>query len=515
MNEELPSVARADVDNDGPPSAGGDLPSPASSAACARSDVIVESLAERVSGSSQRHAPIDLLDLAYELANKPELEQNTNCHAASDTPGEHNRLEPQLLPAERLTLDISSHAYTEPSSLVTAHFKENERLRATASNRPLSEGDTRPISDILTDISGNFQESTFFGQSHWMKVMEPYEALGDANTTLNPATDRVEVNKSTELYKTINELKTVGRILKSARMLLPTISLEAVDSLPLKATCDILVDGYLRTFEGVFRVLHVPSFRKEYEAYWSGRITDKPSVLNIMLAAESWLAAPHAKSRLNMAGLQIQILVLVAKQVCNVEGDHVWIAAGALLRTAMYLGLHRDPSYFGKINTFHAVIRRRLWATVLELTVQSSMDMGMPPMISAQDYDTKPPSNVNDEDLREQGEDPLNAKPPDVCTDCSIHIAFTGTLALRLEFVHLINHLRFVLPYSECLRFGKELTILCQSRTDFFRDTLRHGASITPFQIKLHDALVRRFTLGLHRPYFTKAKDNPQYHFSQ
>ncbi|KAJ4337795.1 hypothetical protein N0V95_008227 [Ascochyta clinopodiicola] len=372
--------------------------------------------------------------------------------------------------------------------------------------------------------------------------MEPYEALGDANTIVNPATDRVEVNKSTELYKTVNELKTVGRILKSARVLLPTISPETVDSLPPKTTCDVLVDGYLRTFEGVFRVLHVPSFRKEYEDYWSGRITDKPSVLlKIMLvcaigvpfysgvdqprlrvtcakwiqAAESWLAAPHAKSRLNMAGLQIQILVLLAKQICNVEGDHVWIAAGALLRTAMYLGLHRDPSYFGKINTFHVEMRRRLWATVMELTVQSSMDMGMPPMISVQDYDTRPPSNVNDEDLHEQGDAPLSVKPLDVCTDCSIQSAFTDTLSLRLEFVRLINHLRFDLPYPECLRLGRELTTLCQSRTDFFRNALSHGANITPFQIKLHDALVRRFTLGLHRPYFAKAKENPQYHFSR
>lgn len=372
--------------------------------------------------------------------------------------------------------------------------------------------------------------------------MNQYEALGDANTVVNPATDRVEVDKSTELYKTVNELKTMGRALKTARMLLPIISSEALNSLPSRLTCDALLDRYLRTFEGVFRVLHVPSFCKEYDDYWSGKAQGKPSVLlKIMLvcaigvpfytgvdqpqlrvacakwiqAAENWLAAPHAKSRLNMAGLQIQILLLLAKQVCNIEGDHIWIPAGALLRTAMYLGLHRDPSYFGKINTFHAEMRRRLWATVLELTTQSSMDMGMPPMISVQDYDTKPPSNVNDENLQEHDGMPLNIRSLDVCTDCSIQIAFAESLPIRLEIIRLINNLRFDLSYFECLRLGRELTELCQSKTQFFKNALSNGANIAPFQIKLLDSLVRRFVLGLHRPYFAKAKDNPQYHFSR
>ena len=54
----------------------------------------------------------------------------------------------------------------------------------------------------------------------------------------------------------------------------------------------------------------------------------------------------------------------------------------------MHLGLHRDPSHFGKIGVFHGELRRRLGVTVLEITVQSSLDMGMPPLITANDYDT-------------------------------------------------------------------------------------------------------------------------------
>ena len=340
----------------------------------------------------------------------------------------------------------------------------------------------------------------------------------------------------------MNELKAMARVIKSARMLLPSIAPEALNSLPSKATCDILACCYFRTFEGVFRVLHRPSFQKEYDDHWSSRSQSKTSVLlKIMLvcaigipfytgpdqpqlrvvcatwiqAAESWLAAPHAKSRLNMAGIQIQILVLLAKQVCNVEGDHVWISAGSLLRTAMYLGLHRDPAHFAKIKPFHVEMRRRLWATVVELTVQSSLDMGMPPMLSEHDYDTKPPSNLDDCDMGEEDDDLDCIQPLDVYTDCSIQIAFAESLPIRLETVRLINSLQFDLAYRECLRIGTELARLCETKTCFFKKAFKEGCNITPFQIKLLDSLVRRFVLSLHRPFFAKAKDDPQYHYSR
>lgn len=41
------------------------------------------------------------------------------------------------------------------------------------------------------------------------------------------------------------------------------------ESIPARAICDQAIDGYLRTFEPMFRILHVPSFMKEYESYWA------------------------------------------------------------------------------------------------------------------------------------------------------------------------------------------------------------------------------------------------------
>jgi hypothetical protein len=334
----------------------------------------------------------------------------------------------------------------------------------------------------------------------------------------------------------------MARIIKSSRLLQPSVSQEVHDSIPPREVCDSLVECYIRTFEGVFRVLHVPSFRKEYEAFWNGINPEKPSLIfKILLvcaigvpfydtpdqpllrgacakwiqAATQWLSGPHGKTRLNMAGLQIQILTLIARQMCSIDGDHIWIPAGSLLRAAMHLGLHRDPSHFSKISVYHREMRRRLWATVLEITAQSSLDMGMPPMISINDYDTEPPSNINDEDINESSDTLLDEKPPTEYTDSSIQIAFTETLPVRLEIIRLINNLRFDLSYEDVLKIGTELNDACRNQTLFFKSALNAGYKITPFQIKMTDTLVRRFVLCLHRPYFAKAKENPQYHYSR
>lgn len=36
-------------------------------------------------------------------------------------------------------------------------------------------------------------------------------------------------------------------------------------TIPEKAICDDLIHGYLRTFESMYQIIHVPTFWKEYE----------------------------------------------------------------------------------------------------------------------------------------------------------------------------------------------------------------------------------------------------------
>lgn len=322
----------------------------------------------------------------------------------------------------------------------------------------------------------------------------------------------------------------------------PSPLLDILPSIPPREACDQLVQCYFRTFESVLRVLHVPTFFRDYEEYWKDPPSAKPSVtIKILLvcaigttfytgdeqrrlrssasqwiqATEYWMSSPHEKSRLNLTGIQIHILLLLARQMCSIDGDLIWMPAGTLLRSAMHCGLHRDPSHFPKISPFHIEMRRRLWATVLEITVQSSLDIGMPPMISSDDFDTLPPSNINDDDIGDGESEPPRPRPLTEFTQTSMQIALNETLPLRLEITRLVNSLRSDISYDDTLRLSGELTNVCRSKALLFQGFLASSHAINQFQVQLIDVLVRRFILALHYPFFAKAKIDPRFYYSR
>ena len=301
--------------------------------------------------------------------------------------------------------------------------------------------------------------------------------------------------------------------------------------------------AYLRTFETVYRVLHTPTFQQEYHQYWiNPRATNDAFIIKLLLvmaigtcfhqdsvnamslrassskwiyAAQTWLISPSEKSRINLNGLQIQCLLLLARQTNAIGGDLVWISAGSLVRTAIQMGLHRDPAHIPKIPVFHAEMRKRLWATVMEIVVQSSMDSGGPPLISCQDFDCPLPSNIDDYQIDEAARVPPVAKPSEVMTQTSVQIALRKSLPLRLEVAKLVNDFRSEPTFEEVLRLSAELTSVYRFSSLFSSSPRTDRAQPSIFQTRLLDLLTHRFLFALHRPFALKARINPKYYFSR
>lgn len=142
-------------------------------------------------------------------------------------------------------------------------------------------------------------------------------------------------------------------------------------------SADRMARLYMSGFESAFRILHVPSFWTEYEEYWkdpadvidmtrfkvqlvlaigSGLCqesfeveTSHSTAHQWVYAAQDWLSSPTGKDRLSISGLQVQCLLILARQTLSIGGDLIWVAMGTLLHTAMQLGLHRDPKHFAKM----------------------------------------------------------------------------------------------------------------------------------------------------------------------
>ena len=80
------------------------------------------------------------------------------------------------------------------------------------------------------------------------------------------------------------------------------------------------------------------------------------------------------------------------------DSRFVWTVTGLVVRIAQSMGLHRDGEQFG-LSPFEVEQRRRLWWQIIALDIRASEDHGSDPTIVEQQYDTKLPLNINDDDI--------------------------------------------------------------------------------------------------------------------
>ncbi|KAH7400461.1 hypothetical protein BKA64DRAFT_671890 [Cadophora sp. MPI-SDFR-AT-0126] len=361
---------------------------------------------------------------------------------------------------------------------------------------------------------------------------------------LNNTPDLHETLKKSDVYRKLEECKAISRAAKATPHNLYLLNPHFREAVPPRDVCDKLVALYLRTSESTYRILHIPSFHREYNQYWLNPAgTGSPFIIKLLLvmsigaiyyqepdsahwrgqalqwvyAAQSWIATPFEKKRLHISGLQIHCLILLARLDNGVAGDLVWISAGSLVRTAFQMGYHRDPKFLPQMSTLHAELRRRLWATVLELNIQSSLDSGMPGLISVNDYDTEPPANLDDDEIDEHITTVPTSKPSDVFTQTSIQIRLLSSMKLRLLIVTHSNNIRMEPSYEEVLRISSDLSQFLKENNAFL--TKIHQSTqpprISQMDRNIFDIAVRRFLLTLHRPYCARATRDPRYYFSR
>ncbi|KAK8067296.1 hypothetical protein PG997_014043 [Apiospora hydei] len=338
----------------------------------------------------------------------------------------------------------------------------------------------------------------------------------------------------------LKQCKSIAKELKTRR---PTRGLTFPGSglpLPTRETTDIMVNLYFAAFESTHRILHIPSFWKDYRTFWDspegappdfrlkvllvmsigsslyGHDSTEATLRNSELAhqcifdAETWLAGPLEKDRIGITGLQIQCLTILARQIFSIGGDTVWVTMGYLIHAAMQLGLHRDPKHLLlDIPCLEAEIRRRLWATILDFAVQAALDSAMPPRIYMDDFDAEPPANINDDEL-DESTTVVQPHPRDVFTSTFVQLALQEALPIRLRIVQQLHGLHSDLSYQQALELSAQLIDAVRTAHSAMKD--HHGA--TTFHKTLLDYLIRRFMIPLHYPFSNQARTNPMYYYS-
>ncbi|EZG08059.1 hypothetical protein H106_02551 [Trichophyton rubrum CBS 735.88] len=345
-----------------------------------------------------------------------------------------------------------------------------------------------------------------FGQSHWVNLISLFDDI------CGTVEQHLQHNQPIALSN-IEKCKALARTIKPRRV--PSGPINLTLDLPSKQVSDELVDCYLQTIESVYRILHIPTFRRDYETLFLSAVD--PAVNNafvvqvkLVLAigavtydkdfslralankwiyeAQAWLLDPKFKLRSNIQSLQSHLLLLFAQKTVDIDGDPMWVSVGTLLRRAIYMGLHKDLDGIPGNTLFVAEMRRRVWNTILEVCLQSSLTSGGPPLFSIDDFDTKSPRNFDDEQIEDS-----TAIKKNEFTQTSISMALRDTLPQRLAVITFLNSHGSLGTYETALQLDKELRSVYKSLCKTIQGYVRRPCPLPLFEFRAVDLIMQRY----------------------
>lgn len=334
----------------------------------------------------------------------------------------------------------------------------------------------------------------------------------------------------------------------------PDLALEAL--LPSKEEADHMVSIYLDQFEQIHRILHIPSFRRDYAKFWDPNETRNAAftalILSIMgiascLAAklphkfekmvsisyanaikwieavERWQEVQSQKHR-RLIHYQIACLIYLAKRVNTMKKKRYWKNAGAMTQDAISVGLHREPSHMrsDKITPFQQEMRRRIWATIQSYDLQASFDHGLPSILSTLHYDVNPPHNIDDDEFDEDTKELPPSKPPTTYTYSSYQHLSRQSLPLRLELSRVLTGPPEDLDYARVVRYTDEINReidalpswdVSDADNDDTDEQQTQKKPLLAYTL-LHIQL-RQYIIPLHQPFLRLRKQNSKYQYSE
>ena len=317
---------------------------------------------------------------------------------------------------------------------------------------------------------------------------------------------------------------------------------ELAAMVPAKERADILLQEYLDIFETTYRVLHVPTFYRRYEQFWTdpddstaefvvqlllvlatvaatvpggpqgfvGRSSiSRETSIRWIESAETFLNN-YSQKHTTLEFYQTHILLVTAKRMNCFKVKREWTIAGHILRMAMAAGFHREPTYLSsKISVFDQEMRRRLWFTILELEIQASCDRGMRASIAADDWDILAPLNVHDENFNESTQSMPAAKPLTEFTRTSFLCKAVQHVPLRLELLGRINNISRILELDAVMAFDDRIRQLLDGLPAW---PDRHQTEIPKTMARL---LLHEFLILLHQPFALQSAAESRFFYSR
>ncbi|KAL4786576.1 fungal-specific transcription factor domain-containing protein [Aspergillus varians] len=326
-------------------------------------------------------------------------------------------------------------------------------------------------------------------------------------------------------------------------------------SMPERFEVDRLVSCYFNSFDMSPAVLHRVEFLKEYEAFW--KCPAETSIIWLgLLFTIMCLAAQFQRSKFD-SGLQpmvstkrdpqtmvevfrakiVQCLILGKYHkggpyvletlmlyftcehfLCNDAEIGIWLLLGIIVQLAMHMGFHRNPEHFQnqEMSPFTGEMRRRVWATIMDLDLGISAQMGLPRLIKPWQADTEEPHNYLDTDFDRHTTKLPRSRPDTETTPMLYRLAksrMMSTLGLILDLGSDTRQHTFT--YSDVVKMDSKLHETHDSIPECLKwRSMAHcitDSSQIIMQKLFLDVLFHKAKIVLHRKFLIRPQDQYEY----
>ncbi|KAL6792195.1 hypothetical protein GGI42DRAFT_335569 [Trichoderma sp. SZMC 28013] len=327
---------------------------------------------------------------------------------------------------------------------------------------------------------------------------------------------------------------------------------DILSAIPPRDFVNRLISRYFNSKDPSVAAFHAPTFQLEYKRFWDNPHAASLPWISLLFGVMSISVFLHMRSGdklpeafgnpadmrddFHRRGTECLLLSKYSTEpgaytiealLFNIHNEFVrckdahlgvWILAGIATRLAMRMGYHRDPSHYSQLSVFQGEMRRRCWASILQMDALFSCQLGLPAMIQESQYDTKLPSNLLDEDFGPDSTKLPKSRPETDLTPVLYTITKTRFLLLFRVIFNQVA-LQCVGEYDEIIALSQRLENAYTLISPHFRMTsLEDCITVPPY------SLIQRYNLELlfqktrcilHRHHMAKSYQEPKYSFSR
>ena len=216
---------------------------------------------------------------------------------------------------------------------------------------------------------------------------------------------------------------------------------------------------------------------------------------------------------------------MIETMILHLQGEHArraeigsWVMGGLIVRLAMKMGYHRDPSSFSDITPYQGELRRRVWTFVRMVDILLSFQMTLPNMVRSKDCDTKLPSNLYDEEIDEAATRLPPSRPITEPTPVSYMIA---KARIAVVFGDIVEHTSSLRPcsYDDVTKLDEQLREARAAIPLHLRQRPMEESRMDPANLIIQryslELLYHKSQCVLHKPFLARARTHPRYAHSR